>query len=879
MVYKLLGWNLEASLVPIINATFKLTTLSSFLTAIRDEDLDYLKLLVNKLQIDLKQKDENGITLLHRVVSENLNYYPPHRQFSALDELFDCIADGKYTELKLLLQNKPVDLNALYKDQKTPLQWAVTNRQCRDIWARINIIKLLLNHGAYPNLGKYPLLSACYQNHKKLATPIIEVLCIYGANPSLSFHDGLTVLSEVALDGNEPLVRLLLSFGANPHAKEWYQRSLYARITNSMFLDSNGITVSIRRLLTKIEEPKDNKSIDLGKIIAFLKESGLDMNVKDFQGNTPLHRADSASALESLIENGADVNVTNLNLETPLHRAIAKNFSSFTLDKLLQKGADINAQDINRFTPFRQAMYLKGYSSTPEFLLEHQADVTIADKQGVTPLIAAITEKKSDIVNQLVSKRINVNEYFAPNECYPIHVALDPKNYNFTIMKSMVDADASLMAENAAGKNAFDVVKENMGSYGAYEWKSIFYRYLSPVERNGCTDYGCYVKKLDMPHLQHVSERYEMPRLLQYRASFIANSLKLKDSDILREIGAEILGQLLMQIIAKNLVKEFKYLLEIELIKDDLRLWQLLLDEKRPQLQQLFIAHIKDKKMLHDMLRLAVIDTEVEVVSGLLQDSVLASMINDTDEQGKTLLHEAILTIGVHLKEISVRFDTENYKYHRPENPIKKPGKIGIQHTAKTIEILVMHGANANLLYLGKSPLYHAVDASRFFTLDVLTDIVSTLLNANADVKPVMNLLYRWETSQHIKQRFCLLFIQRKQWNELFSLICHKEFHFSVQESALRLIDIENFIGVIQLLPSLNQKLTELLNDLYEQFDKRAREQLIKQTIEGNFQDVEEFPCREKLKAIKQSDNWASLFKPKVCDVLLLDGEKYQLTN
>ena len=72
-------------------------------------------------------------------------------------------------------------------------------------------------------------------------------------------------------------------------------------------------------------------------------DAGVDVNVKDEGGETPLHVAalmNNAEVAELLIDEGADVNAKNMDGETPLHKAVPKEIVKL----LIFNGADVNAK-------------------------------------------------------------------------------------------------------------------------------------------------------------------------------------------------------------------------------------------------------------------------------------------------------------------------------------------------------------------------------------------------------------------------------------------------------------------------------------------------------------------------------------------------------
>ena len=81
---------------------------------------------------------------------------------------------------------------------------------------------------------------------------------------------------------------------------------------------------------------------DLAGVQAEL-DKGVDVNVKDMLGFTPLHLAVTKEITELLINEGADVNAKNKWGGTPLHAA-ATNGKKEVAELLIAKGADVNAK-------------------------------------------------------------------------------------------------------------------------------------------------------------------------------------------------------------------------------------------------------------------------------------------------------------------------------------------------------------------------------------------------------------------------------------------------------------------------------------------------------------------------------------------------------
>ena len=66
---------------------------------------------------------------------------------------------------------------------------------------------------------------------------------------------------------------------------------------------------------------------DLDEVKRLVIDCGLDPNVKDYAGSTPLHyaaRGGRPNVVKLLLEHGADPNVQNVDGNTPLHYAISE---------------------------------------------------------------------------------------------------------------------------------------------------------------------------------------------------------------------------------------------------------------------------------------------------------------------------------------------------------------------------------------------------------------------------------------------------------------------------------------------------------------------------------------------------------------------------
>ena len=82
------------------------------------------------------------------------------------------------------------------------------------------------------------------------------------------------------------------------------------------------------------------------ELVIWLIEQGLDINIPDYYGETPLYRQAilGRDTVKLLLELGADIGKPNTYGETPLHVA-AEFFHPKTVKLLIDKGADVNAKN------------------------------------------------------------------------------------------------------------------------------------------------------------------------------------------------------------------------------------------------------------------------------------------------------------------------------------------------------------------------------------------------------------------------------------------------------------------------------------------------------------------------------------------------------
>ena len=214
-----------------------------------------------------------------------------------------------------------------------------------------------------------------------------------------SLLDGASRLHRAAATKTEHQVRDLIHQGADPNLRNWRGETPLHR-------------AAIR-----------NPDLDVSRALI---GAGADVNAQDESGATPLHRAaPNASPARGnlLIEAGASVDVRDKSGAAPLHYA-AESGRDRMMVRLIEAGADLNSQDQAGRTPLRIAVE-KGWPESTKTLLAHGADPNVPDNEGRIPLHSAYGAERQDMVNRLLEAGANLEARDATG-CVPIQHLHDP---------------------------------------------------------------------------------------------------------------------------------------------------------------------------------------------------------------------------------------------------------------------------------------------------------------------------------------------------------------------------------------------------------------------------------------------------------------------
>lgn len=235
----------------------------------------------------------------------------------------------------------------------------------------LHLIELFLKKGAEVNpvglrIVTTPLVEAtkefCKDQTNINRLNIVKLLLEKGANPNIRPDNyGATAIDIVIQNKNLDLLKLLFDHGAKVDTcSGWGEYPLHSAVRTQdlsiiMFLLNN-------KADPNVANTKQYTSVHLAagtgnaKILQLLLEKNGDPNAVDYEQNSPLHDASNAQVVEILLKHKAEIDAKNKDGETPLHVA-AREGNFDVIQALVKNKANISATNKKGEMPLVLAIY------------------------------------------------------------------------------------------------------------------------------------------------------------------------------------------------------------------------------------------------------------------------------------------------------------------------------------------------------------------------------------------------------------------------------------------------------------------------------------------------------------------------------------------
>eukprot|EP00043_Microstomoeca_roanoka_P009710 m.92479 g.92479 ORF g.92479 m.92479 type:complete len:1086 (-) comp14669_c0_seq2:328-3585(-) len=188
-------------------------------------------------------------------------------------------------------------------------------------------------------------------------------------------------------------------------------------------------------------------------IAQLLIELGADVNVNNYDNNTPLHFVNVHLDIALLlIKHGADINAKNNWGDTALHW-VSDNGVTGTASLLIEHGADINAKNNDEETSLHLATH-KGHTDVVSLLIDRGADVNAKKKDDITALHIAAENGHFDIARLLIEHGGDLHAARAWTGWTPLHCASTRGHAD--ICRLLIEHGADGNCNDANGRTPLD---------------------------------------------------------------------------------------------------------------------------------------------------------------------------------------------------------------------------------------------------------------------------------------------------------------------------------------------------------------------------------------------------------------------------------------
>ena len=422
--------------------------------------------------------------------------------------------------IEWLLQ-QGANVEALDNKHRTPLHAASYGGDRRSL-------ELLIQHEADVHLadkkGWLPLHVAAAGGHFNAA----EVLFQNGSDMNAADNKGRTVLHLAMRSACRELIEFLILHGSNLNATDFSGHTILGAATNEWHIFGY---------------------LKWNVLEAYIENGGDKHAVDAVTGRTALHFAaalvvDGVATLDNLLNHGLDLNARDKNGDTPLHRAAARGTPEI-VQRLVDRGANLSAVNNRGQTPFLVSLAVNSEEKS-KILLKHGSNVQVADNNGTTALHFAVLQPS--LVKMIIKEGIDVNAANVDG-CTPLHraafftfssrvvrlllkaganVHCRDKNGNTPLhiaISRAKDEIASLLIENGSDVNAANVQGRmclhmaNVGTFGTVKKLFLHGAQVNAVDELGCTPLHLAMRANDCVYAKALLKHGSDPKAVDYKGS------------------------------------------------------------------------------------------------------------------------------------------------------------------------------------------------------------------------------------------------------------------------------------------------------------------------------------------------------------------------
>ncbi|KAI9689797.1 MAG: Ankyrin-2 [Bathelium mastoideum] len=330
--------------------------------------------------------------------------------------LYAAVSGGNHETVQMLL-DRGANANARDIGRDTPLHEAARR-------GNLEMVRTLLNAGADINAINSRFITPLQRAILNQETETAKELISRGAEPNIRDEDGDTALSAAIYSKELDLVKVLLNGGADKNVLNRSEKTplmlvlRYPKDFLPVLIDAKPSVLrcgdSKVTVLHYAAAETPDASVD--GVLQLLQYGKDDLNVRDFEGQAPVHHAarhGRAGMLKALQNHGADMCATDAQGRTAMHHAVrSMSHTDFAkaFEQFLKVGKDnrVNVPDADGWTPLHWACRC-GTSPIVDLLLDgcdtvrDRRKMILGGKHGWTALAVAEFHHQVSIVKALES--------------------------------------------------------------------------------------------------------------------------------------------------------------------------------------------------------------------------------------------------------------------------------------------------------------------------------------------------------------------------------------------------------------------------------------------------------------------------------------------